>query len=431
MSLFNALRTSVSGMAAQSNALGTISDNIANSGTTGYKQASAQFETVLGVEATSAYESGGVRTDIRYGVSAQGVLDTTTSATDLAIKGNGFFVVGNGTAATYLTRAGSFVPNSDGNLVNAAGFLLQGQKIEADGTTDQALSTVQVTANKLQATPTSTATLTVNLPSTATPLTAAGTVTPNTAVSTASATSTSPASTTVKYTDKTSVTVYDSLGAPVVLDVYFTDVGANSSGADQWQVAAYKQSDASSSGGFPYAHDAVKTGTLTFDATNGSLTGGSPLAVTMGSTSFSMDLSGTTQLASDFSVTTAAANGNPPSTLSGIKVGTDGTLSATYTSGVVIPLYKIPLATVISPDALSSLSGNIYETNGASGNYILQTAGAGGVGTIQSDTLEESTVDIATELSNMITVQRSYEANSKVLQAASDLLSTLDRLQTS
>ncbi len=426
MSLFNTLRTSVSGLNAQSNKLSTIGDNIANSSTTGYKAASAQFETLLGNEATGSYESGGVQTDIRYGVSAQGTLDTTTSATDLAIKGNGFFVVSNGGAGSFLTRAGSFVPDSNGDLVNAAGYQLEGRKILPDGTVDQSLSIVNVTAGTLQCAASTTATLALNLPSTATAV-ATGAITPGAAVA-SDPTATPPVtgSSAVSYTDKTSVTTYDSLGTANVIDLYFTKTADNT-----WEVSAYKQSDAAASGGFPYSSAALGTGKITFDSTTGAVASNTLSSVTIGGNNVALNLAGTTQLAANFNVTTATANGNAPSTLSSVKIGTDGTLTAVYASGVQIALYDIPVATVISPDTLTALNGNVYQTNAQSGDIVLQDSGKNGAGTIESGELEESTVDLATELTDMITAQRAYEANSKVLQAASDLLSTLNRLQTS
>src|ERR1700674_194408 len=105
MSLVGMMRTGVSGMAAQSNALSTVSDNISNSATTGYKRASAEFATLLETNNTSDYTSGGVNTNIRYGITNQGVIQGTTSTTDLAINGNGFFVVNNGSGTPFLTRA--------------------------------------------------------------------------------------------------------------------------------------------------------------------------------------------------------------------------------------------------------------------------------------------------------------------------------------
>ena len=420
MSLFNSMRTAVSGMAAQSNALSAISDNIANSSTVGYKDAQAQFETVLDQNATSDYESGGVQTDVRYGVSTQGTLETTTSSTDLAINGNGFFVVSNGGQGTYLTRAGSFVPDSNGNLVNTAGYQLQGYQINPDGTTSSTLSTVNIDDQTLQAAPSTNGTLTANLPSTAT------------AVAAANLPSTNSASAT--YTDKTSITVYDDLGTSHVMDVYLTKTSDN-----KWQAAAYPQSDASASGGFPYTNggtaDTPATLSMTFDATTGALSSTPtslvvPIPNGQPGQTVSIDMSSTTQLASSFAVTTATANGNAPSKLSSVKIGTDGTVTEVYASGYQKAAYEIPLATVESPNNLTNLSGNVYQVSQTSGAMVLNPATTNGTGSILSDTLEESTVDLATELTNMIQAQRSYEANSKVLQAASDLLGDLNRLTT-
>ncbi len=421
MSLFNTLRTSVSGLTAQSNALSAIGDNIANASTTGYKEANAQFETLLGNSSSNNYESGGVLTDIRYGVTDQGTLTTTTSATDLAIQGNGFFVVSQDGQGQYLTRAGSFVPDSNGNLTNAAGYELMGQAI-VDGQPSPNLSVVNVSATGLQASPSTSATLTVNFPSTAA-TTAAADLPPVTA---SGATSPTATPTDVQYTAKTSLTVYDDLGQADVVDVYATKTDANT-----WQVTAYSQSDAAAGGGFPYSSADLGSTNVTFDATTGKVTGGTPLTINVpGGQSVAVDLGNTTQFATDFGVTTAQANGNAPSKLSSVKIGTDGTLTAVYASGFQVATYKIPVATVISPDNLTSINGNVYQTNQNSGNLVLATAGTGIAGTIQADSLESSTVDLATELTNMIQAQRGYEANSKVLQAASDLLSTLDHLNT-
>ena len=425
MSLFNTMRTSVSGMAAQANALSAIGDNIANSSTTGYKEANAQFETILGNTATTEYESGGVQTDIRYGIADQGTLTTTTSATDLAVDGSGFFVVSNGGEGQYLTRAGSFVPDSTGNLVNTAGYDLMGYQV-VGGVPSSNLSVVNASATALVASPSTSGTLSMNLPSTAATVAAAD----------------APAQGGSTYTDKTSLTVYDNLGQADVLDVYLTKTGttdptATADGTATWQATAYLQSGAAAGGGFPYAAGSqVGTTSLVFDTSTGQLMTGTgysttlPVDVPNGNSDVSVNLSQTTQLASAFSVTTAQADGNAPSKLSSVKIGTDGTFTAVYANGVQVATYKIPLATVTSPDNLTPLNGNVYQASENSGAVVVGAAGASGLGTIQSDSLEQSTVDLATELTNMIQSQRAYEANSKVLQAASDLLNTLNQLQT-
>src|SRR5262245_24485312 len=122
MSLYGVMRTGVSGMAAQSNKLSTVSDNIANVNTTGYKRASTEFSSLILKSGSGNYDSGAVETTIRYAITDAGTYQFTTSATDLAVQGNGFFVVSDASGNNFLTRAGSFVPDPDGNLYNTAGF---------------------------------------------------------------------------------------------------------------------------------------------------------------------------------------------------------------------------------------------------------------------------------------------------------------------
>ncbi len=120
MSLYGTMRTGVSGMNAQSNRLSTVADNIANSSTVGYKKASVQFSSMILPATNGAYNSGGVETDVRYSISSQGTFSYTTSETDLAINGDGFFIVKGDDGTPYLTRAGSFVLQEDGTLKNTA-----------------------------------------------------------------------------------------------------------------------------------------------------------------------------------------------------------------------------------------------------------------------------------------------------------------------
>ena len=427
MSLFNTMRTATSGMQAQSNALSTIGDNIANSGTTGYKKATAEFETALGINATSEYESGGVQTDVRYGITSQGTLTSSDSTTDLGINGNGFFVVSKDGQGQYLTRAGSFVPDSNGNLVNAAGYQLMGYQQTASGMSTS-LSVVNVSSTALNAQASTAAALVANLPATATA--AAGDMP-------------SSNSKDATYTDKTSLTVYDSLGKPDVLDVYLTKTSDNT-----WEAAAYHQSDAAAGGGLPYSSAAVGVSDLNFSATTGALTSttvrdannkptttstkvADSLSLDLGNgVTVPVDLSATTQLASNFAVNQASADGYAASKLSKVTIGQDGTVTNVYASGAQVATYKIPLGTVTSPNNLTPLSGNVYQVSESSGSIVTADANSSGLGSINSGELESSTVDLATELTNMIQAQRGYEANSKVLQAGSDLLGVLNRLTT-
>jgi flagellar hook protein FlgE len=136
-----------------------------------------------------------------------------------------------------------------------------------------------------------------------------------------------------------------------------------------------------------------------------------------------------TQLAAGFVINAASTNGNAPDTLTGLSISSSGTLSFNYTSGNSLPAYDIPIASVPSPDSLTAASGTVWTPNIDSGQPQVGTAGTGGLGTIASSSLEGSTVDLATELTQMIQAQSGYEANSKVFQTGANLLSILNKLQ--
>ena len=149
-----------------------------------------------------------------------------------------------------------------------------------------------------------------------------------------------------------------------------------------------------------------------------------------GGQSFTLDLSKMTQLGTSFTPVNANTNGNAPSALSGVSIGTDGTVFSVYADGTRIPSYRIPLANVASPDNLTQQSGNVYSQSVNSGDVTVGTAGQGGLGAVKADSLEQSTVDLATELTQMIEAQRAYTANSKVFQTGADLMNVVVNLQT-
>jgi len=423
MGLYGALNASVSGMAAQSNKLSAISQNIANSNTTGYKNVDAQFADLISSASQNTFEGSGVTTTYAYANTTQGSYSTTSTATNLAVSGNGFFVVSDSSGALYLTRDGSFTPDADGNLVNASGFTLMGYSL-ADGAAtavangSAGLVAVNTKSSALTATPTTTGTISANLPSTATAVT--------TAANLPSANSTNQVTTPTSYTAKTSLVTYDNLGAQVTLDIYFTNMGPDGSGNPQWDVAVFDQAGAAAGGGFPYTPGPLTTQTMVFDPTTGTITTPTNLTFTVpNGQSATIDVSGMTQLATSFTMTKATVNGNAPAGVSSVSIGADGTLSAVYSSGATVPIFTVPLANVPAAGNLTPISGNVWQVNNESGNMVLATAGTGGLGTIKSSTLESSTVDLATELTKMIQAQSSYQANSKVFQTGSDLLSTL------
>jgi flagellar hook protein FlgE len=408
------LNTSVSGMLADSNWLSSISQNVANANTTGYKNAETEFSTLVD-QVSSAAAGGGVMTSTRSLNALQGNVVTSSTATNLAVQGSGFFVVSDSSGATYLTRNGSFVADASGNLVNSAGYYLMGNDVQSGSAPPaNALSTLQkvnVASAGETAAPTTTGSIVANLPSNATPIAAANLPSANTASST--------------YTAGTSLVVYDNLGGAHTINLYLANTGANS-----WEIDAFDASKAATGGGFPYSSGPLATATLTFDPTNGMLSVGSPLSITVpNGQTMSLDLSKLTQLAAGFSVSSATANGNAPASLQGVSIAADGTLSFNYTSGASIAAYDIPLANVASPDNLTSVNGNAFTSNSASGPVYLGTANSGSFGTIDTSSLESSTVDLATELTDMIQAQSAYEANSKVFQTGANILDVLNGLK--
>jgi len=411
MSLYGVMRTGVSGMSAQSNKLSTVSDNIANVNTTGYKRASTEFSSLILKSGSGNYDSGAVETTVRYAISDAGNYQFTTSATDLAVQGNGFFVVQDANGNNFLTRAGAFVPDSTGNLVNSAGFKLMGYNIANGAVPNVAangfgnLQVVNVNQMALQASASTKATVAANLAPSATNLTA-------------------PAGPPTNYTSKTSMVTYDNIGNAVTLDVYMAQTAT-----DTWDVQVYQ-------GGTLLAPTGSTT--FTFDTTatgKGALAAASTKSLSFnvpsagGSTyPFTMDLSAMTQVASAFDFK-ATVDGNAPSAVEKVNIDDKGVVTAVLKNGTELPSFQIALATVPSPDHLTPEVGNVYSPNLQSGNVQVGLAGQGGLGTIKSGALEDSNVDLADELTSMIEAQRGFTANSKSFQTGADLLDVVVNLK--
>ncbi|MCX8996123.1 flagellar hook protein FlgE [Rhizobiaceae bacterium BDR2-2] len=419
MSIYGTMKTAVSGMNAQANRLSTVGDNIANVNTTAYKKVSTAFSSFVLPSGSGSYNSGGVTTTVVNSVSQQGSLTSTSSDTDLAINGDGFFVVQNSAGATYLTRVGSFSLNEEGYLVNANGFSVLGTEVGGIANTFSDLSPVKVQAYQLTAVATTSATGNTNLDLSAEVVDAAAddTAADNTADSV--------------YTLKSSLTTYNNAGTEITYDVYYTKTDDNT-----WEVAVYDAADAdpTSSTGFPYASSAITTATMNFDSstyllssieTNGVVS----TDLTLDIDGISLDLSKTTQYDADSFSKLARDNGNAPSSLDALSVDSAGVVYAVYENGTQLPIAQIPLATVISPDNLSMGTGNVYSLTSTSGAAVLGFAGDPGFGNIVSSSLETSNVDLANELTEMIEAQRSYTANSKVFQTGADVLDVLINLK--
>lgn len=425
MSVFGALYAAVSGLNANSNALGIISDNISNAQTVGYKETSTDFSTLVTESGSpSLYSPGGVQTAPFYNVAQQGVLQAESASTDLAMSGGGFFVVNSSAAdigETSYTRAGNFTVDANGNLVNSAGQYLQGQVLtfaqaqaiqngnvnQLSATTLNSLQTVNVTNNAGAAQPTANVSLVANLP-------ANDTSTPETVT----------------------VPIYDSLGVTHSMTLTLTPTGT----PNQWSVAAALSNAGASTVTIAPGDNIVQFNTdgslnaagTTFNTANAVAIGWDP-AISNGTSpqNISFDVgtdaesNGLSQIGTSFTVGEINQDGVAFGSFSGVTVDTHGIVTANYDNGLHRAIYMIPVATFSNPDGLQPISGNSYLETNASGSVLLRQSGQGAAGTITPSSLENSTVDIATEFSNLIITQRAYEANSKIITTADQMLETL------
>ncbi len=433
MSLYGALSIGVAGLQAYAQALSATSSNIANVNTVGYKEAKANFSTFLNAESGMGNNSSaGVVSHVTQDITTQGLPTTTSSQTDLSIAGNGFFVVSTNASPTGLqefTRAGSFTPDANGNLVNSAGLYLLGYKLDAQGNVpanSASFSLVNVTGLSGTADASTTMSLQANLQASSTVPAAytagdmeAGTVTPD---------------------FSRSVNVFDSQGGqqPVTFD--FVKTGANS-----WAYEAIYGGDPAN-----VTSTTLSQGTISFnsDGTLANVNGASPASGIVNFTipwaaasglqpqDIALDLGtvggtdGLTQYDSQSVLNSQHVDGSAFGSVTGVTVAKDGTVTALFSNGLTQDVYKIPLATFTNPDGLGQVSGNAYTTTKASGPANINLADSGATGSIQAQSLENSTVDLATEFTNLITTQRAYSASARIITTADQMLQQLEQLPT-
>jgi flagellar hook protein FlgE len=433
MSLYGALTIGVAGLSANSAALSATSSNIANVNTVGYKQATAAFHTFLNAEnGVGSNASAGVAVSIGQDITTQGLPTTTSSNTDLSISGNGFFVVApnpDGTGARAYTRAGSFTPDVNGNLVNTAGFYLMGYKLDSAGnvpTDASALSLVNTSTISGAAQATSKLTIQANLSS------------GSTVASSYTAGQMTSGAVAPDFTR--TINVYDSQGGSQPITFSFIKTGANA-----W---AYEASYAGDPANLT-ATGPISTGTVSFnsDGTLANVNGATPasgnvnltipwklsssgldpqtVSLSLGSVGGS---NGLTQANAPSVLNGSYIDGTPYGSVTGVTVDKDGTVTAQFSNGLSQDVYKIPLATFTNPNGLGQMSGNAYAVTKASGAANINLANSGTAGTIQSKSLEASTVDLAAEFTNLITTQRAYSASARIITTADSMLQELERL---
>jgi flagellar hook protein FlgE len=433
MSLFGSLNIGVAGLAANSAALSATSANIANVNTVGYKQATTNFSTFLNSTGLGGGGQAGVTAIIGQDVTTQGLPITTSSPTDLSISGNGFFVVSPTTTSTVqeYTRAGSFNPDTNGYLVNSAGLYLRGWALDSQGniptnTGDLSLINVSSVLGKAQATD--------NLGLQANLQSSAAVVSPYTAGDMASGT--------VTPDFQRTINVYDSQGGSQPLTFSFAKTAANTWGYEVTYAGAAGNVGGTSplfSGTMQFNTDGSLATADTAAATpSGSISLNIPWAASTGLAAQSITINlgtvngtgGVTQYDSTSTLNASTANGKPFGTINGVTVAKDGTVTAQFSNGLAQDIYKIPVATFANPDGLNQVSGNAYIANKASGAADINVADSGSAGGIASKSLEGSTVDLATEFTNLITTQRAYSASARIITTADQMLQQLEQLPT-
>ncbi|MDP1652684.1 MAG: flagellar hook protein FlgE [Rhodocyclaceae bacterium] len=399
----------LSGLNASSKALDSVSNNIANSGTIGFKSASTAFADVF-----AASLGGGSQVGIGTTVAGinqqftQGNITVTNNALDLAINGQGFYRLDNNGAISW-TRNGQFNVDKDGYIVSSGGYRLTGYIANASNViVPSSPAEIFINTSDLQPQPTGNSgagvEMGLNLDS-------------REAVIAAPFNVNDPTS----YNSSTSATVFDSLGNPHLMSLFFKKTAANT-----WNL--YTNLD----GGAASAATPV-----TFSAT-GALTA-PPLgtiaqshAVTTGATSplaFNLNLTGSTQYGNIFGVNSIAQDGYTSGRLSGLSVASDGTVQGRYSNGQTRDLAQVVLGNFTNPNGLTSLGNNRWAETADSGQPLIGMPGSGSLGVIQSAAVEESNVDLTAELVNMITYQRAYQANAQSIKTQDQILQTLVNLR--
>lgn len=413
MAISSSLYSGISGLNTNGNAMAVIGNNIANTNTVGFKSSRAVFSDLLSgfVNGSGGLSQVGRGTGLSSvdNIFGQGTFESTESNTDLAIEGEGLFVLSEPTnGATYYSRAGAFHFDGDGYLVNPEGFRVQGKAYDANGNLTAGDETdIQVNINSaIPARMTATMDLSTNLDANSDIITAAFDVTdPST------------------YNYASSATVYDSLGNTHMLTTYFTKTGAN-----QWDWNIVDE------GNNVVADSATAPNTSLLFDTNGEQTAGATATIT--GLNWGPDTSvqnitftfNTTQYANDSQVLSQDQDGYGPGSLMKITIDGEGTVTANYSNGERIKVACVVLAKFANFGGLIKEGQNLFSATDAAGPPRVGVPGPE-LGNLFTNALEQSTVDLAAEFVKMITTQRGFQANSRVITTTDEMLSELINLK--
>ncbi len=403
----------LTGLEADSTALNTIANDLSNMNTTAFKGQSANFSDLFYQQIGSAGSGDPVQVGAGTQVASistdftQGSINSTGSATDVALNGNGFFVINDGGVSEY-TRAGNFSLDASGNLMTQSGQSVMGYPA-SNGivNTNSPLTRISIPVGQVEPPK---ATTTMNMTANLNATSSAGATFPG------------------------QITVYDSLGVSHVATVTYTQTGTNT----------WSYSVALPAGDFSSGTSTPVTGSMTFDAAGNlaSVTQGSGTPQTVGTAagdisqiplSFSglsdgaanlniqWNLLGTSgnptisQVAASSAVSATTQDGYESGQYQSFTIASDGTVSATFSNGQQLAVGQLALANVTNVQGLKMLGDGNYATTMASGAASVSASGTAGLGTLQDGALEESNVNISAEFSNLIIAQRAFEANSKAV----------------
>ncbi len=408
--------TSLSGLQAAQTDLSTISHNLANVSTNGFKKSRSEFADVMASNFTSdprrMVGSGAVLQQNRQQFS-EGSLQTTGNSLDLTVAGDGFFSVKmpNAVGTQAYTRNGAFLVDPNRFIADAQGSRLQAYAVESDGTVpaNSTIGDVRIPLNSGESVATGTVTLQMKLNSAAAGISAPfKPEDPST------------------YNTSTSTSIVDDQGNTTTLTNYFVkDATSDASGASSWTMYSY-------AAGAP-----LNTGQgskITFDG-DGNLTSPTgavalmtaPATGTGGSAqrTISLDLTGSTAAKQPFAVVSRSQDGKAKGEFSSVSVDEAGIITASYSNGDSVKLGKVALANFVNPTGLKQNGGNYWTSTGLSGTATMGTSNENGFGKLMSGTIEGSNVDITEELVNLIAAQRNFQANSKALDTASQISQTI------
>ncbi|MDR7335029.1 flagellar hook protein FlgE [Roseateles asaccharophilus] len=444
-----AFQQGLSGLNAASKNLDVIGNNIANSGTYGFKGSRAEFADVYAAALNGAGQSQiGIGTSLQAVAQqfTQGNITTTENPMDLAINGGGFFQVTDGANPTRYTRNGQFKVSKDGFIVNNDGLKLMGYPANGAGVIQPGTATpLTLPTGGIPPAVTAKVAVEFNLDSrlaVTAPEEGAGTGL--------------DLSDSTTYNNATSMTVYDAKGQDVAVTFYFQKAATLEDGSDVWNVYATANGTAfdTDSTGNSISLDEFGNPTTPYTTITFPPTGGSPSSIAGSETSppgsilmsvpagtsargnstlaipdIQLDLTGATENGSSFAVTNLTQDGYAPGQLTGIQVADNGIVQARYSNGQSKPAGQVELANFRNPQGLQPQGGNVWIRTVASGDAVVGVPGDGNMGALQSGALEESNVDITAELVNMVTAQRAYQANAQTIKTQDQVLQTIVNLR--